>query len=136
MIDVALGNEPADLAITNGRVVNTLTREIYVAGVAIKGDRIAAVGDIDYAIGENTEVVDAEKIDLVILDLTVRGGMGGVDAMQALMEFDPRVRAVVSSGYSNDMVLEKYADHGFRSVLPKPYRMDEMGQVLGRVLSS
>lgn len=61
LIDVALGNEPADLAITNGRVVNTLTREIYVAGVAIKGDRIAAVGDIDYAIGENTEVIDAEN---------------------------------------------------------------------------
>lgn len=61
LIDVALGNEPADLAITNGRVVNVLTREIYVAGVAIKGDRIAAVGDIDYAIGENTEVIDAEN---------------------------------------------------------------------------
>jgi adenine deaminase len=61
LVDVALGNEPADLAITNGRVVNVLTREIYGAGVAIKGDRIAAVGDIDYAIGENTEVVDAEN---------------------------------------------------------------------------
>ena len=61
LIDVALGNEPAELAITNGRVVNVLTREIYSAGVAIKGDRIAAVGDIDYAIDENTEVIDAEN---------------------------------------------------------------------------
>jgi len=61
LIDVALGNEPAELAITNGRVVNVHTREIYSAGVAIKGDRIAAVGDIDYAIGENTEVIDAEN---------------------------------------------------------------------------
>ena len=61
LIDVALGNEPAELAIMNGRVVNVLTREIYGAGVAIKGDRIAAVGDIDYAIGENTEVIDAEN---------------------------------------------------------------------------
>ena len=49
------------LAITNGRLVNVLTREIYSAGVAIKGDRIAAVGDIDYAIDENTEVIDAEN---------------------------------------------------------------------------
>lgn len=61
LIDVALGNEPADLAITNGRLVNVHTREIYSAGIAVKGDRIAAVGDIGYAIGENTEVIDAEN---------------------------------------------------------------------------
>ena len=72
----------------------------------------------------------------VILDLTVRGGMGGLDAMRVLLEFDPQVRAVVSSGYSNDMVLEKYAEHGFKNVLPKPYRVNEMGRVLGRVLSA
>jgi CheY-like chemotaxis protein len=79
---------------------------------------------------------EGQPFDVVILDLTVRGGMGGLEAIRALLEFDPQVRAVVSSGYSNDMVIEKYADHGFKSVLPKPYRMDEMGSVLGRILSA
>jgi adenine deaminase len=59
LIDVALGKDVADSAVVNGRVVNTLSGEIYEAGVAIKGDRIAAVGDIDYTIGDATEVIDA-----------------------------------------------------------------------------
>lgn len=59
-IDVAMGRTPADMAIIKGRLVNTLTAEIYEAGVAIKGDRIAAVGDIAYTIGPSTTVVDAD----------------------------------------------------------------------------
>jgi len=59
LIDVALGNTPADIAVVNGNVVNVLSQEVYEAGVAIKGDRIAAVGDIDYTIGSNTSVLDA-----------------------------------------------------------------------------
>jgi len=59
-IDVAMGRTPADLAIINGRLVNVITAEIYDAGVAVKGDRIAAVGDINYTIGPNTQVIDAK----------------------------------------------------------------------------
>jgi adenine deaminase len=56
---VALGNKPADVVVLNGRVVNVLTQEIYEAGVAIAGDRIAAVGDIEYARGRDTTLIDA-----------------------------------------------------------------------------
>jgi adenine deaminase len=59
LIDVALGNTPADLVVLNGRIVNVLTCELYEAGIAIKGDRIAAVGDIDFAVGPDTDVIDA-----------------------------------------------------------------------------
>jgi adenine deaminase len=59
LIDVALGKTPAEKAILNGRIVNVSTCEIYEAGIAITGDRIAAVGDIDYACGPDTEVIDA-----------------------------------------------------------------------------
>jgi adenine deaminase len=59
LIDVALGNQPADTVVLGGRVVNVLTQEIYEAGVAIAGDRIAAVGDIEYARGRDTAVIDA-----------------------------------------------------------------------------
>ena len=59
LLAVAAGKEPADIVITGGKVVNVYSGEIYDGGVAICGDRIAAVGDVDYCIGEGTKVVDA-----------------------------------------------------------------------------
>jgi adenine deaminase len=59
IVKVALGKEPADTAIVGGRIVNVHTLEILDGGVAIKGDRIAAVGDVDHTIGERTKVIDA-----------------------------------------------------------------------------
>ena len=59
-MNVALGQQPADLVIVNGQFVNVVTKEIYQGGVAIAGDRIAAIGDVQYAIGEGTQVIDAE----------------------------------------------------------------------------
>jgi signal transduction histidine kinase/CheY-like chemotaxis protein len=63
---------------------------------------------------------------LVILDLTVPGGMGGAEAMQQLRALDPQVRAVVSSGYSKDPVMAHYADYGFCARVPKPYQASEL----------
>jgi adenine deaminase len=59
LIDVAMGKAPADAVVAGGRLVNVGTAEIYEADVAIKGDRIAAVGDVSYAKGPNTRVIDA-----------------------------------------------------------------------------
>jgi len=59
LIDVAMGYEPADLLILNGKIVNTHTGTIHKDGIAIKGDRIAAVGDVGYAKGDQTEIIDA-----------------------------------------------------------------------------
>jgi DNA-binding NarL/FixJ family response regulator len=59
--------------------------------------------------------------DFVILDLTVPGGMGGAEAIVELRKIDPEVRAIVSSGYSNDPVMAHFADYGFCAVVPKPY---------------
>ncbi len=60
LFKAAMGKEPADLVIKNGQIVNVYSGEIYGGGVAIAGDKIAAVGDIDYAVGETTHVIDAE----------------------------------------------------------------------------
>jgi adenine deaminase len=60
LIDVALGKAPADLIVEGGSLLNVATAEIYDAAVAVKGDRIAAVGDVDYARGRDTEIVDAQ----------------------------------------------------------------------------
>ncbi len=76
---------------------------------------------------------DGTPYDLVILDLTIAGGMGGREAMAGLLALDPRARVVVSSGYSNDPILANYREYGFRAVLPKPYMMKDLTRVLREV---
>ena len=68
--------------------------------------------------------------ELVIMDLTVPGGMGGLAAMRQLRELDPEVKAIVSSGYSSDPVLANFRAHGFLAVLAKPYEMNELARIL------
>ncbi|HLP08903.1 MAG TPA: ATP-binding protein [Opitutaceae bacterium] len=95
------------------------------------------------AVGDGAEAVEAFRaaraagnpFDLVITDLTVPGGMGGKDAMQALLALDPDVRAIVSSGYSNDPVLADYRAFGFRGMVRKPYEIEELATCVARVLS-
>ena len=72
--------------------------------------------------------------DAVILDLTVPGGMGGVETLNALREFWPEVRAIASSGYSTDAVMSDHPAYGFRGVVRKPYTISELGECLRGVL--
>ena len=74
--------------------------------------------------------------NVVILDLTVPGGMGGVEALKELRKIDPEVRAIVSSGYSTEAIMANYREKGFRDVLSKPYRIKELGEVLQRCCAS
>jgi PAS domain S-box-containing protein len=73
---------------------------------------------------------EGDRYAAVIMDLTVRGGVGGKDAVASLLELDPEVRAVVSSGYSDDPVMANCGAYGFRSVLVKPYSKQELSRVL------
>ncbi len=66
----------------------------------------------------------------VILDLTVRDGMGGKECLQKLRSIDPRARVLVSSGYSNDPVMADHRRHGFDGVISKPYRPEELSEAL------
>lgn len=70
----------------------------------------------------------------VIMDLTVRGGMGGEECIRRLKEIDPGVRAVVSSGYSTHPVMADFARHGFRGVISKPYEIRELSEALHAAL--
>ena len=66
----------------------------------------------------------------VILDVTIPGGVGGKETIEKLLTLDPAVKAVVSSGYSNDPLMANYLDYGFQAVLSKPYLPQEMSRVL------
>jgi PAS domain S-box-containing protein len=70
-----------------------------------------------------------------IMDLTVPGGMGGLEAARAVLAIDPDARLIVSSGYSNDPIMSEYRDHGFRGVIPKPYEPALLGRTVQDALS-
>ncbi len=70
----------------------------------------------------------------VILDLTVPGGMGGIECLRGLKAIDPHVRALVSSGYSSDLVMSEHEEYGFEGVVPKPYRLADLSNALASVL--
>lgn len=73
-------------------------------------------------------------IQAVILDLTVPGGMGGMDAFRELQKINPEIRAIVSSGYSNDPIMGEYDKHGFCGVVAKPYPLEELLSTLHHVV--
>jgi CheY-like chemotaxis protein len=70
----------------------------------------------------------------VILDLTIPGGMGGKEAIKELLKIDPQVKAIVSSGYSDDPIMADFQKYGFAGVIAKPYKVAELGKVLNKVL--
>lgn len=74
-----------------------------------------------------------ERFDLVIMDLTIPGGMGGLDAVQEILRLDPEARVVVSSGYSNDPAMANFKDYGFAAAMVKPFRLKDLSRVLAEL---
>lgn len=85
------------------------------------------------ALYENAKA-GGDPFDLVIIDLTVPGGMGGQETIQRFMELDPDVKAIVSSGYSNDPVMANFREYGFQDVIAKPYKISDLSKVLNKVI--
>jgi CheY-like chemotaxis protein len=76
----------------------------------------------------------SDPYDLVVVDLTVPGGMGGKEAIDILRQSDPNIRAIVSSGYSNDPIMANYQKHGFIGVVAKPYTVIELSEAVRQAL--
>ena len=70
----------------------------------------------------------------VIMDLTIRGGLGGVETIEKLLKIDPKAKAIVASGYANNPVMSNYTKYGFKAIIKKPYKAKELGDVLAKVL--
>ena len=73
--------------------------------------------------------------DIVLMDLTVPGGVGGNEALTRILQFDPKVRAVVCSGYSDNPVMANYREAGFVAALHKPFRVNDLETVIQNILS-
>ncbi len=130
---------PAPAAVRCGRVLVMDDEEIVRM---VSGELIRILGhDTDFA---EHGAVAVEKYrqareagapyDIVILDLTVRGGMGGLETLRKLREIDPDVKAVVSSGYSDDEIVAQHVQYGFRSFLRKPYDLEALRSTLHALL--
>jgi two-component system cell cycle sensor histidine kinase/response regulator CckA len=98
------------------------------------GYEVQCVAEGNEAVVRYQEAYHARQpFHAVILDLTITGGLGGKDTVQQLREFDPQVKAIVASGYSNDPVLSRYSTFGFHGVVAKPFRLAELSQVLHQI---
>ena len=73
--------------------------------------------------------------DAVLIDLTIRGGMGGKETMENLLKLDEKVNAIVLSGYSSDSVMNDCKAFGFKECIKKPYNLEQLANVLHKVVN-
>lgn len=100
------------------------------------GYDVSFAADGDEAIRLYSHAFPSEKpFDLVIMDLTIPGGMGGKEAILKLRDIDPAIKAIVSSGYSNDPIMNNFRQYGFAGAIAKPYAVEILGETIRQVLA-
>lgn len=124
----------------NGRRILFMDEEEIVREVA--GQIIQGIGYRPVLARHGVEAIEIYKheklqgspFEVVILDLTVKNGMGGKEALEELFSIDPDIRAIVSSGYINDPVIARYKDYGFAGAITKPYKAKELKELIEKVV--
>jgi DNA-binding NarL/FixJ family response regulator len=81
-------------------------------------------------------VESGRPFDAVILDLTIPGSIGGKETIKELLNIDPGVRAIVSSGYFNDPIMSEFEKYGFKGALIKPYKMSDLIKTVQKLLGA
>jgi len=132
-IPVPGGQRGKSLLVMDDEVmIRTLANEMFGA----LGYRVLTCVDGDEAIAMYVDAQKAvEPFSVVILDLTIPGGMGGLEACRKILEIDPDARLIVSSGYSNDPVISEYSRFGFCGAIVKPYNSSDIAIYLDTLLS-
>jgi two-component system, cell cycle sensor histidine kinase and response regulator CckA len=110
-------------------------RELTSQLLATMGYEVTAVPDGSEAVRIYERAArKGEHFRAVILDATVRGGLGGVETIARLRGIDPEVNAIICSGYSDEAALSEFLSYGFRGTLPKPFTRRELAEVLQKTL--
>lgn len=110
-----------------------------VAGEMLEylGYEVEFAKDGKEAIGMCAEALKADKpFHAAIMDLSIPGGMGGKEAINKLLELDPKVKVLVSSGNANDPVMSNFREYGFAGVVTKPYQVEELGEQLKKAMET
>lgn len=97
--------------------------------VEVVADGAAAVERYEAALKSDA------PFDVVIMDLIVPEGLGGKDAVKQLLEVDPKAKVIVSSGYSNDPIMSKHEEYGFKGVAIKPFKIEDLSRTLQEVIN-
>jgi two-component system cell cycle sensor histidine kinase/response regulator CckA len=99
------------------------------------GFDVSGAEDGEEALSLYKEAMDEGKpYDVVILDLTIPGAMGGLRTLQELRKIDPKVKAIVSSGYSDDPVMSDHEKFGFNAIIKKPYEYHELSETVKKLI--
>lgn len=98
------------------------------------GYKVELARDGAQAVELYKKAMRSDPFNVVIMDLTIREGMGGKEAVGKLLEIDPEARVIVSSGYSTDTVMANYKTHGFCSVITKPYQIETLSELLHDII--
>jgi DNA-binding NarL/FixJ family response regulator len=122
-------------------VLNGIQAMASAGSLRIAGEPCAIPAENPFALQPGRYVCLTVKdqgpgIPAEVLPLTIPGGMGGKEAIARLRALDPAVVAIVSSGYSTDPVMAHHVEYGFRGVLVKPYLVEDLREVLTRLLDS
>ena len=132
----------AETTVTGSGRVLVMDDESFIRNMLAKmlgklGYRSLCVSNGDSAVAEYKRAKATETpFDAVIMDLTIPGGMGGKQAAQELLNYDPAAKIIVSSGYSNDPVMSAFADYGFVACMRKPFKTNDLARVLHDVLAT
>lgn len=99
------------------------------------GYEVEIANDGIQAMEKYKQAMESGRIfDMVIMDLTIPGGIGGKEAIKEFITIDPNVKAIVSSGYSNDPAVTNFKDYGFKGAVSKPFKIEELKKVLEKLL--
>ena len=108
-----------------------MIQDIMARFIKTLGHTVTVVDTGNDAIDEyKKSTLNCKKYDIVIVDLNLDDGINGLDTVNKLREIDPDIKAVVTSGYSNEDVVENFRSFGFSGVLPKPFTLNELKNVL------
>jgi len=103
-----------------------LIRFGYDHQLAADGKEAVALYEKDFSFGS--------QADLIIMDLTIPGGMGGAEAVKNILAINPAAKVLVSSGYSNDPIMANFKEYGFCGAIVKPYQMKELNASIQEAL--